>query len=43
MTGITMALGEGPAAVAAAIAPMLEHVDWLLCGAGEGAGAAWDG
>ena len=29
------ALWESPAAAAAAIAPVLEHVDWLLCGAGE--------
>jgi 2-dehydro-3-deoxygluconokinase len=29
------ALWESPAAAAAAIAPVFEHVDWLLCGAGE--------
>jgi 2-dehydro-3-deoxygluconokinase len=29
------ALWAGPAAAAAAIAPVLRHVDWLLCGAGE--------
>jgi 2-dehydro-3-deoxygluconokinase len=29
------ALWESPAAAADAIAPVLEHVDWLLCGAGE--------
>ena len=30
------ALWESPAAAAAAMAPVLEHVDWYLCGAGEG-------
>ena len=29
------ALWESPAAAAAAMAPVLGHVDWLLCGAGE--------
>jgi 2-dehydro-3-deoxygluconokinase len=29
------ALWESPAAAAAAMAPVLEQVDWLLCGAGE--------
>ncbi len=30
------ALWDGPEAAAAAMEPVLEHVDWYLCGAGEG-------
>jgi 2-dehydro-3-deoxygluconokinase len=30
------ALWDGPQAAAAAMEPVLEHVDWYLCGAGEG-------
>jgi 2-dehydro-3-deoxygluconokinase len=30
------ALWDGPDAAAAAIEPILEHIDWYLCGAGEG-------